>query len=155
MIAPMIYPKSKYHWSDTRTMMVRLGIVPNALFCGVVAAQRITRRPWIGATSVLMAPPLRRRRLWIYQGECPAGPGACRRGMGVERGSNIVSREQAKRGQNGPCRENLFQTHAASINTLSSTFMRPRGSMSVYIRPVVGICHGGLDGSTSYEVDFH
>ena len=96
MIMPIIYPESKHNWSDTRTMMVRLGIVPNALFCGVVAERRITRRPWIGATSVLMAPPLRHSRLWIYQGECPAGPGACRRSMAVERGSNIVTRARGE-----------------------------------------------------------
>ena len=155
MIAPMMYPKSKYHWSDTRTMMVRLGIVPNALFCGVVAAQRIMRRPWIGTTHVLMAPPLRHRRLWIYQGECPGGPGACRRGKAVERRPNIVTRARCELCQNGHCRENLFQDHSAPINALPSIFMRPRGSMSVYYRPAVGICHGGLDGSTSYEVYFH
>ena len=72
MIAPIIYPESKYYWSDTRTMVVRLGIVPNALSCGVVAARRTTRRPWIGTMIALIAPPLLTAASGYIEGNVPA-----------------------------------------------------------------------------------
>ena len=72
-------------------MAVILGIVLNVLCCGVVTARRITRRPWFVVMNALLAPPLRHRRLSIYQGERSGGPGACRMGVGVERGPNMVT----------------------------------------------------------------
>ena len=63
-------------------------------------------------------------------------------------------RSEAKTAKIGPRRENLFQDHSAPINALPSIFMRPRGSMSVYDRPVVGICRGRLTGDTSCGVVF-
>ena len=78
-------------------MTVGLEIVLNVLFCGVVMARRITRRAMVGVMNALMAPPPRHRRLSIYQGECPGGPGACRRVLGVERGPNMGTKEEGKK----------------------------------------------------------
>ena len=63
------YAGSKYYGPGIRMMAVGLEIVLDVLSCGVVTARWIARRAMVGVMNALMTPPLRHRRLPIYQGE--------------------------------------------------------------------------------------